>query len=70
MQRSRSLPVIVHCAHHGRAVRATRNLVTDRLASCEEAEKCRRPIVPGDTQEAARTFPPGCAVYPSLALAK
>jgi hypothetical protein len=68
MQRSRSLPVVVHCAHHGRTVRATRNLATDRLASCEEAEKCRQPAKPnGDTQEAAATFPRGCAVYPSLA---
>lgn len=63
MQRSRSLPVLVHCAHHGRTVRATRNEAIDRLVACEEAEQCRRPA--GEGQPA---FPRGCAVYPSLAV--
>lgn len=67
MQRSKSLPIVVHCAHHGRSVRATRNAVTDRLVSCEEAEKCRKPATADGAQEPAATFPRGCAVYPSLA---
>jgi hypothetical protein len=62
MQRSRSLPVIVHCGHHNRPVRATRNAAIDRLVSCEEADRCRAPTEPGGPEK----FPRGCAVYPSL----
>jgi hypothetical protein len=57
MQRSRSLPVVVHCGHHNRPVRATKNAAIDRLVSCDEADKCKN----GEGQ-----FPRGCSVYPSL----
>jgi hypothetical protein len=57
MQRSRSLPVVVHCGHHNRPVRATKNAAIDRLVSCDEADKCKTP---------EGQFPRGCAVYPSL----
>jgi hypothetical protein len=63
MQRGRSLPVLVHCSHHGRAVRATRNTVIDRLVACEEADRCRQPATP---ESPGSSFPRGCAVYPSL----
>ena len=67
MQRSPSLPVIVHCSHHNRPVRAVRNTAIDRLVSCEESEKCRIPATrPDGSLEAAATFPRGCSVYPSL----
>jgi len=62
MQRSRSLPVVVHCGHHNRPVQATRNAVIDRLVSCAEADRCRTSA----EGAAGATFPRGCAVYPSL----
>jgi hypothetical protein len=63
VQRTVSLPVVVHCSHHGRTVRATRNTAIDRLVSCSEAEACRAKETPAD----GKSFPRGCAVYPSLA---
>jgi hypothetical protein len=60
MQRSRSLPVVVHCGHHNRPVRATRNVAIDRLVACDEADKCKQ------GSEGAAQFPRGCSVYPSL----
>jgi len=67
VQRSVSLPVLVHCPHHGRTVRATRNATIDRLVSCSEADACRSPGEASSSSEPAKVFPRGCAVYPSLA---
>lgn len=66
MQRSPVLPVLVHCPHHNRTVRAQRNTAIDRLVSCEEAGACRKDEV-AEGNEPAKPFPRGCAVYPSLA---
>ena len=70
MQRSRSLPVLVHCAHRGRTVQAVRNAAIDRLVSCAEAEPCRAEVARDPRAPAGAAFPHGCAVYPSLALAR
>ena len=67
MQRTPSLPVIVHCPHHGRTVRATRNTATDRLVACDEGEQCKAPQPASSPGEAAKTYPHACPVYPSLA---
>jgi hypothetical protein len=60
MQRSPLMVVLVECPHHGRAVRARRNLAIDRLVACEESDTCRLDTRPG------AAFPQGCPVYPSL----
>lgn len=68
MKRSPTLAVLVHCPHHQRTVRAQRNTAIDRLVSCDEAEGCRDPKAQASSPgEPAKSFPHGCAVYPSLA---
>jgi hypothetical protein len=69
--------VVVFCPHFQRSVNASRNLVIDRLVSCEDSDRCRDPA-PGEDQgqgpdqnhdghEHARPYPHGCPVFPSLA---
>jgi hypothetical protein len=67
MRRSVLLAVVVHCPHFGRPVTATRNLATDRLVACEDADRCRDPAPAAAPGEHERPYPRGCPVFPSLA---
>jgi hypothetical protein len=67
MRRSQLLTVAVNCPHFQRTVQAQRNLATDRLVSCADAEACRDPVAAADGREHARPYPHGCPVFPSLA---
>lgn len=67
MRRSSLLTVTVHCPHFERAVQAQRNVATDRLVSCSDAEQCRDPNVTAAGGEHVRPYPRGCPIFPSLA---
>jgi hypothetical protein len=67
MRRSALCQVAVYCPHFQRTVTAQRNQVIDRLVACDESARCREPVEGGPEAQAARPYPAGCPVYPSLA---
>ena len=67
MRRSILLKVAVYCPHFKRGVVATRNEAIDRLVACSDGDSCRDPAPASADGEAARPYPRGCPVYPSLA---
>jgi hypothetical protein len=67
MRRLEVLKVAVHCPHFARTVTATKNTAIDRLVDCAEKDACRDPNPESDGREAARPYPHGCPVFPSLA---
>jgi hypothetical protein len=67
MRRSELLKVAVHCPHFNRTVHATKNATIDRLVDCSDKEQCRDAAPESNGRDAARPYPRGCPVFPSLA---